>query len=303
MAKSLPKYPIYIISKGRWNPKSRLTQRSLEEIGCPYRIVVEPQEFDNYAQYIDSKKIIVTPFSNLGKGSIPVRNFVWEHSINEGHKKHWILDDNMRYFYRLHKNLRIRMTTPSFWNACEDFVDRYENVKMSGLNYRFFCPSNAKKPPYYTNTRIYSCILLDNDLDLRWRGKYNEDTDLSIRVLKEGYCTILFNQFLTGKAATHTMSGGNTEEVYSVGNEQFDNRRKFAESLKDQHPDVVEITQRYGRWHHNVNYSVFTQKLKLKENLNIPKEPNNYGLKLVSLTEEQLLKEKKMKKSIENGNK
>ena len=299
--RQLPKYPIYIISKGRWEPKTRGTQRSLEEMGCPYRIVVEPQEYDNYAKYIDPKKILVTPFSNLGQGSIPVRNFVWDHSIEEGHKKHWILDDNMRYFYRLHQNLRIRMTTPSFWRACENFVDRYENVKMSGLNYRFFCPSNAKKPPYYTNTRIYSCILLDNDLDLRWRGKYNEDTDLSLRVLKQGHCTILFNQFLTGKAATHTTPGGNTVEVYNLGGENFDNRRKFAESLKEQHPDVVEIVQRYGRWHHEVNYSVFTQKPKLKEGLNIQKEPNNYGLKLVQLSAEEHEKEIKMKKRIENG--
>lgn len=297
----LPKYPIYVISKGRWEPKSRLTQRTLEEIGCPYRIVVEPQEYDNYAQYIDPKKIIVTPFSNLGQGSIPVRNFVWEHSIQEGHKKHWILDDNMRYFYRWHNGKRIRINTPNFWRAVEDFVDRYENVKMSGLNYRFFVPSNCGKPPYQVNTRIYSCILLDNDLDLRWRGKYNEDTDLSLRILKEGHCTILFNQFLTGKVATHTMKGGNTEEVYNLGGDGFDNRREFAESLKKQHPDVVRIVERYGRWHHEVNYSVFTQKLKRKENLNIPLEPNNYGMKLVELTEEEHAAETEMKRKIEYG--
>jgi hypothetical protein len=299
--KLLPKYPIYVISKGRSDPKSRMTQRSLEEINCPYRIVVEPQEYDDYARYVDPKKILVTPFSNLGQGSIPVRNFVWEHSIQEGHKKHWILDDNMRYFYRLHKNKRIRMTTPTFWRACENFVDRYSNVKMSGLNYRFFCPSDQKKPPYYVNTRVYSCILLDNSLDFRWRGQYNEDTDLSLRILKDGHCTILFNQFLTGKAATHTMSGGNTEEVYNVGGESFDNRREFAESLKAQHPDVVNIVERYGRWHHEVNYSVFIQKPKLRKNIILPKTHENYGLKLITLTQDQHEKEKQMKLLIENG--
>lgn len=81
-----PKYPIYIISKGRW--ESRLTVRSLDLINVPYRVVIEPQEYDKYAAVIDPKKLIVTPFSNLGQGSIPVRNFVWEHSINEGHKRH-----------------------------------------------------------------------------------------------------------------------------------------------------------------------------------------------------------------------
>ena len=61
-----PRYPIYIISKGRH--ESRLTAKALEKIGINYRIVIEPQEFDLYASVIDEKKILVLPFSNLGKG-------------------------------------------------------------------------------------------------------------------------------------------------------------------------------------------------------------------------------------------
>ena len=97
-----PKYPIYIISKGRW--ESRLTARALDKINVPYHIVVEPQEYDNYAQYIDPSKILVLPFSNLGLGGIPARNWVWEHSISIGAKRHWIMDDNIRAFYRLNRN-------------------------------------------------------------------------------------------------------------------------------------------------------------------------------------------------------
>lgn len=64
-----PKYPVYIISKGRW--ESRLTNKALERMNVPYHIVIEPQEFNDYARVIDEKKILVLPFSNLGKGSIP----------------------------------------------------------------------------------------------------------------------------------------------------------------------------------------------------------------------------------------
>jgi hypothetical protein len=77
-----PRYPIYIISKGRW--ESRQTSKALEKMKVPYRIVVEPQEFDRYAEVIAREKILVLPFSNLGQGSIPARNWVWEHSISEG---------------------------------------------------------------------------------------------------------------------------------------------------------------------------------------------------------------------------
>jgi len=97
-----PRYPIYIISKGRW--ESRLTSKALEEIQVPYHIVIEPQEYDDYAAVIDPQKILVLPFSNLGQGSIPARNWVWEHSIEQGAERHWILDDNLRWFARFHKN-------------------------------------------------------------------------------------------------------------------------------------------------------------------------------------------------------
>ena len=46
-----PRYPVYVISKGRWD--TRLTVRALESISVPYRVVVEPQERDRYAEVID----------------------------------------------------------------------------------------------------------------------------------------------------------------------------------------------------------------------------------------------------------
>jgi len=58
-----PKFPIYIISKGRW--KTRYTSIALESIGVDYRIVIEPHEFAQYASVIDPQKILVLPFSNL----------------------------------------------------------------------------------------------------------------------------------------------------------------------------------------------------------------------------------------------
>jgi hypothetical protein len=297
-----PKYPIYIISKGRAD--SRLTSKTLEEINVPYRIVIEESEYDAYAAVINPKKILTLPpgfrenplyahpdtEGRVG-GSIPARNFVWEHSINKGHARHWIMDDNMRYFYRLNRNKKRPVTTGAVIRAVEDFTDRYTNVKQAGMNYAFFCPSDIKRPPYYLNTRIYSCILNSNDITHRWRGKYNEDTDLSIRILKDDWCTFLFNFALCGKAATHSMKGGNTEEVYNVGNkDNFDNRREFADSLVAQHPDIVKVTQKWGRWHHQVDYTKFIQKPIKKDGLNIRKGNNEYGMKLNRITEEQYSK-------------
>lgn len=53
------RYPIYIISKGRWEDSGgRLTYPGLEALGIPYRIVIEPQEYDRYVEHVDPEKII-----------------------------------------------------------------------------------------------------------------------------------------------------------------------------------------------------------------------------------------------------
>lgn len=274
-----PNYPIYIISKGRWD--SRKTSKALEKMGVPYHIVIEPQEYDNYAAVIDPAKIFVLPFSNLGQGSIPARNWVWEHSISIGADKHWIMDDNIRCFHRSNENKRHHVASGTILRCAEDFVDRYENIALAGLNYKTFCLDESERiPPFYLNTRIYSCILIRNDIPYRWRGKYNEDTDLSLRVLKDKWCTVLFNAFLCQKEQTMTMTGGNTNTVYTDG----DNRLKFAQSLVDQHPDLVTVTWKFNRWHHQVNYVPFKRnKLIRKPGIVIPKGVNNYGMVLVNV--------------------
>ncbi len=275
-----PKYPIYISSKGRW--KKRQTSKALEMMGVPYKIVIEPQEYQNYSEYIDKNKILVLPFSNLGQGSIPARNWVWEHSIKEGHERHWILDDNMDSFYRLNRNMKLIVTNGAIFKAAEDFVDRYHNIAIAGFQYNSFIFKDAVVPPYRLNTRIYSCILIKNNIDYRWRGKYNEDTDLSLRVLKDGWVTMLFNAFLVNKETTMRASGGNTDELYK----KTDNRKEFAESLKEQHPDVVDVVWRFNRWHHDVDYKPFKKnKLIKKENIKIDKVIDNYGMVIKEFNE------------------
>lgn len=274
-----PRYPIYIISKGRW--ETRLTSKALEAMSVPYRIVIEPHEFDRYASVIDPRKILLLPFSNLGQGSIPARNWVWEHSISEWHKRHWILDDNIRYFHRFQGNRRYVMRSGASFRAAEDFVDRYENVAMAGMQYEKFAPIKQKhEQPFVLNTRVYSCILLDNKIKHRWRGRYNEDTDLSLRILKDGYCTVLFYAFLAEKRATMMMRGGNTDELYRQ-DATFDGRLEMARSLQRQHPDVVKITRKWGRWQHQVDYRPFKgNKLIRREDVVIPQGVNNYGMVL-----------------------
>jgi hypothetical protein len=265
--------------------------KHLDRMEVPYHVIVEEQEFDEYAKVIDPLCLLILDpnyqrdydtCDQLGdsrsKGSGSARNFAWDHSIEQGHKFHWIMDDNIKGFYRLNKNLLVRIANGAGFRAMEDFVLRYTNVAMAGPQYYMFAPRKQKMPPFICNTRIYSCNLIRNDVPFRWRGRYNEDTDLSLRMLKAGYCTILFNAFIQDKITTQHLPGGNTEDVYGDGT-----LMKSIMQVRN-HPDVSELAWRFGRIHHLVDYTGFkNNKLIRRKRLKIPKGNDEYGMELVTI--------------------
>lgn len=282
------KYPICIPSKGRADVQT--TGKSLDKLGVKYNFFVESDEYENYCKHVGKDKVICMPFNNLGQGSVPARNFIWEWAKEKGYKRHWTLDDNLGTFVRLQYNRKLGVLGGGFFRAMEDYVDRYENIVMAGPHNRGFVPDRSDRMgPYLLNSRIYSCILLDTSLPDRWRGRYNEDTDLSLRLLKQGKCTLLFRAFLMDKGQTvgvknaKPMKGGNTDNVYNTG----DHRLAFAQSLKDQHPDCVEVVWKFNRWHHQVDYSAYEKnKLIIKNNVTPRIGCNEYNMVLKKIKNE-----------------
>ena len=158
----------------------------------------------------------------------------------------------------------------------EDFVQRYENVVMAGPNYYMFVARKSPVPPFVKNTRIYSCNLIKNDIPFKWRGRYNEDTILSLDILKAGYCTIQFNAFMQLKTTTQVLRGGNSKEFYDK-----EGTLPKSQMQVDVHPDVSKLTFKFGRIHHQVDYTSF-KKIPLIKKQNIPtnNKVNNYGMEL-----------------------
>jgi hypothetical protein len=218
-----PQFPIYIVSKGRW--ESRLTAKALTKLGVPFWIVVEAAERDAYAAVIDPTRVLVLDpvyqarydtFDHLGdtksKGPGPARNFAWDHAISIGAAWHWVMDDNIWAFYRFNRN--------------------------------------------------------------------NEDTDLSLRMLKKGWCTVLFNAFLQKKTWTQAMKGGNTAAFYAAEGTLPKSQMQVA-----MHPDVSRLVWKFGRWHHLVDYKSFAGNiLVLRDGVALPDGPDNYGMVLHQLT-------------------
>lgn len=305
------KYPIYVVSKNRSDIGKMHISYWLSNMHQPHTIIVEEQDVAKYECTYGLSKyctILTLPQKykdeydvfdeNMGQkgttGPGAARNFAMEHSKVNGSTWCWVLDDNTEFpgFCRYYRGRRIPCYSAEVFRNLEDFVDRYENIGQAGLNYSKFCIDENNYPPYTTNTRIYSFLLLRNDLPYRWRGRYNEDTDLSLRMLKDGWCTVQQNCYVACKVTTQKVKGGNTEEFYAL-----EGTKAKSQMLVDMHPDVAKLVWKFSRWHHEVDYSGFKQELKLKEEYkNILEEKkgviNEHGVRIVRIPKEDVRTEK-----------
>jgi hypothetical protein len=280
----LPRYPIYIPSKGRAD--CCFTARCLADGGVPFSLVVEPHEADAYAARFGSERLLVLPFRDRGN-VIPARNWILEHAQASGAVRHWTLDDNIRHFGRRYRAKRLYCEPGIALRVCEDFTDRYENIAISGLNYYMFVPDHERILPVQVNCHVYSCMLIRNDLPYRWRGYYNEDTDLCLQVLAGGWCTVLLNTFLAQKLKTMVVKGGNTAALY-----QGDGRLRMARSLERMWPGVVTTERRFQRPQHVIkdSWKQFDTPLKLKPGMSLEQlaalPVDEYGMALMQVGEQ-----------------
>jgi len=129
---------------------------------------------------------------------------------------------------------------------------------MAGPNYEMFVCRREPVPAIVFNTRIYSCNLILNAAPFRWRGRYNEDTILSLDMLSAGWCTVQFNAFLQNKLVTQRVKGGNTDEFYAK-----EGTSPKSQMLVDVYPQHARLMWRFNRHHHYVDYRPFRgNKLK-----------------------------------------
>jgi len=299
-----PRHPLYVVSKGR--SELMITSKHLTEMGVRHYVVAEPAEAEKYRRAVEYHDLAADVLEldlafkeryetcdDLGlsksTGPGPARNFAWADSVARGAAWHWVMDDNLYGFFRLNHNLKTPCRSPAFFRAMEDFCSRYENVGMAGPNYFMFASRKTVMPPFTTNTRIYSCNLVRNDAAARWRGRYNEDTILSLDLLSDGWVTVLFNAFLILKQGTQLLKGGCTADFYWAEGRREEGKRYAengtvakSEMLAAVYPEIAKVVEKFGRVHHQVDYSGFKQKLAPRpEWYRIPAGKDDYGMRLV----------------------
>jgi hypothetical protein len=280
----LPRYPVYVPSKGR--AATATTPRVLIRDGCPFRLVVEPPDapeyLSRYGETPGGHPLLVLPFSDLGQGAVPARNWIRDHAEAEGHAAHWQLDDNLQWFGRRWEGYRVQCDAGAVLHVIERFADRYENLALCGPTYQKFLPTRVAMPPFVTNVHVYSCTLVNHAMPYRWRGRYNDDTDLCLQALAGGWCTVLFNAFFVLKIHTMKLAGGMTASY------QGDGRLKMARSLERRWPGVVETRRRFHRPQHVIkdSWRYFDTPLRLRPGVTLPEGTDEFGLRLTQVRPE-----------------
>lgn len=293
------KFPIYIISKNR--AEICKTSEHLTRVQVKHYVVVEDWQYEEYMATVGQSEyttVLTIPqeffdtyetlydFESRGEkvlyGPGAARNFCWKHSKDNGFAAHHVLDDNITNFYCLNQNLRVKCQTGAYIGAMEDHFLAHDNLAISGPHYRMFALSNERHPSHTYNTRIYSWLLIRNDLwdkGFKWRGTWNEDTILSLDVLKAGYATCQYYAFLQNKLGTTTLKGGNTEEFYSK-----EGTTRKSQMLADVHPDVAKVVWKFSRVHHEVDYSPFANNDPQFRPERMPHPDNyDYGMYMISM--------------------
>jgi hypothetical protein len=281
MSHSLPRYPIFIPSKNRSHID--MTTKFFRRDGVPFYLVVEPQDFEIYQAKFGSERLLMLPDND--RGLIFARNWIKRWATAQGFERHWQIDDNIYSIQRRYKSKRIDCHSGTALAACEDFVDRYSNVAIAGLNYTMFAYGNYLQglPPFQINQHVYSCTLILNSIPNEFRPPANEDVDMCLQVLADGWCTILFNAFLARKIKTMVVAGGQTDAAY-----HGDGRLFMARALERVWPYVVTTGRRFQRPQHVVRdqWRRFDTPLKLRDDIDLSKmTPDEYGLELVAKKE------------------
>lgn len=290
-------YPIFIISYNRPNANAS-TIANFIKFGVKINVVVHKEQLQDYKKYFNSPLVNWIVFDDEYKhkyetlsnvdsheknaGSGAERNFAWDCAKNAGYTAYWNFDDNMIFIYQTKKLTgsgksfeRRHLNDPKLFkelfHKAEDFYDSYDNLFIMELGESTYF--GFRNTPVI-NRRCYSALLINTAIPTQWRGRYNEDTIMSIDTLINGFCTIQTPILLKNKQSTRSAKGGN----HALGNGKDDLKNQvysdavnyeFSSSLKSQmlvavYPQYCYLKYRVGRIHHGYNepaWASFKQQL------------------------------------------
>mgnify|MGYP003134536717 FL=1 len=220
------KYPINILSLGRYTNDTGLTHRLLCKMKIYHHLWVEDFEFEKYGKWFNPTYCCLhntgVNYSEQKMGSKLVRNCIlefWETEAEHTPKKIWMLDDNISSYKRLNNGKKTKYEGAKIFTSIENYTEDIPNVKLCSHNFNPFVNGTGSRRIIIENEKHYSSLLISLGTGLRFKSKYNEDIIFSIENVLEGYNTLCFNHILYDKPTSGFTSGGN-QQIYKNHTDQ-----------------------------------------------------------------------------------
>lgn len=264
---------IYIISKGR--PSCR-TARTLTELEYPGEwFIVCGTNDDKLKEYQDKwgKRVLVFDFNkeletidtldNFGfdsmpSGATPVRNATRGLSDERGELRHWQFDDDYTHFrvydHETKKNRNV--TGAELENVLFNISTFAHNADVP--NTGFAVATDTFPEMVFTfSRRVFNAHNLTSDKTkfVKWRSRMNDDLINAIEVYYSGKTEYSFKFLGLAMPPTQSEEGGLTEFYEAEGTV-----RKTAYAVLIA-PQAVKLVQKFGRYHHKVNWEAICPKL------------------------------------------
>ena len=229
-----PSYTFYIPSKGR--ATTIKTSGVLQTFGIPFKLVVEPQDYESYVAQFGTDSVLCLDKND--QGIYYVRQWIKTYSWFMREKYHWQLDDDLKNI-RSHFDKRVVLQEGKCFTLLEKLTEEFPNIGQAGFTH--FAFAFAKKNPYELNKQVCSCMLIKNETPAKFRPEIIEDTDFSLQMLYSNFVTLTLTRFSYEGMPTMQMAGGNTTD--------FKEGKLYKRQLKlcEEYPGQFEIVEKSGR--------------------------------------------------------
>lgn len=245
-------WPIYIPSKGRALTMS--TPELLKESGVPFKIVVEPQDYDAYKNANPETSFMVLAKDNQGIGF--VRQSILDWARNSKDDWFWMMDDDITGFFKAVNGRNVKTSIDSILSICELNLERTWFVGQAALEYQQY--SWSAKKDYTWNSYCDVCVAINTTItkgiDYRSHMDLKEDRDFTLQILANaGLKTVRFSKF----SFSAPKNGSNKGGLYQAY-QQTDRELEAVNRMVKAWPGICSLNiKKDGRTDVKINWKLF----------------------------------------------
>jgi hypothetical protein len=266
---------IYIISKGRPQCKTARTLTNMNYMGEWFIVCGNNDEtipeyqknwgkdrilfFDWYEEVKKSDLLDNFGVEKMSSGAVPVRNAIREISEKRGELRHWQFDDDYEFFTHTRENFKSNFAIREGKFFEKQLYKLAKYAHEADLANVGFCLGHEAFPVEARNVsrRVFNTHNLPSKIDkfVDWKGRLNDDLINALDVFGQGKVEMSFKFIHLKPAPTQSEQGG-LSDLYK----QEGTVRKTAYAIL-KYPNVVKLTIKFGRYHHQANWEKITPKV------------------------------------------